>query len=324
MSALHTPADIDALARRARVGARAIGQGFGASTAAHAAARMTRDEHDTRRALGGHRRRVAVGVVSSPSPTSQPRQRQRRAGTGLGRGSLRYLITLPLLLPLMPVLAGMAPRGARCARIPGSWLRCSAIGFVVFYMLLAYAAAERDRPWLVAAVSSSPSVAGMLCAPSAVSRCAPQRCRRPRSAWRAHPRGVAAAAARACAGALDRAAWIALAGVLGSRRCTRSANRLLLLHRNARANRSPRGQRVFGMTLASQPMWWLVSAYAWQQARRAADSQVWLAAGVALSAGIIATILFFQATGMVRDLPAALGAAEAMQRRSCCSRWCWA
>ena len=34
---------------------------------------------------------------------------------------------------------------------------------------------------------------------------------------------------------------------------------------------------------------------------------------MALSAGIIATILFFQATGMVRDLPAALGAAEAMQ-----------
>ena len=42
-------------------------------------------------------------------------------------------------------------------------------------------------------------------------------------------------------------------------------------------------------------------------------TQVGLAGGVALSAGIIATILFFQATGMVRDKPAALGAAEAMQ-----------
>jgi hypothetical protein len=38
-----------------------------------------------------------------------------------------------------------------------------------------------------------------------------------------------------------------------------------------------------------------------------------LAAGVALSAGVVATILFFQATGMVRDNPAALGATEAMQ-----------
>ena len=44
-----------------------------------------------------------------------------------------------------------------------------------------------------------------------------------------------------------------------------------------------------------------------------AGTQVWLAAGVALSAGVVATILFFQATGMVRDNPTALGAAEAMQ-----------
>ena len=34
---------------------------------------------------------------------------------------------------------------------------------------------------------------------------------------------------------------------------------------------------------------------------------------VALSAGVIAKILFFQATGMVRDAPVALGAVEAMQ-----------
>ena len=38
-----------------------------------------------------------------------------------------------------------------------------------------------------------------------------------------------------------------------------------------------------------------------------------LAAGVALFAGTIATILFFKATAMVQDDPAALGAVEAMQ-----------
>ena len=40
---------------------------------------------------------------------------------------------------------------------------------------------------------------------------------------------------------------------------------------------------------------------------------MWLAAGVALGAGVIATVLFFQATGMVRNDPTALAAAEAMQ-----------
>jgi drug/metabolite transporter (DMT)-like permease len=67
------------------------------------------------------------------------------------------------------------------------------------------------------------------------------------------------------------------------------------------------------MTLASQPLWWLVAGFAWQQSGLPSTGQVWLAAGVALSAGVIATILFFQATGMVRDNPVALGAAEAMQ-----------
>jgi hypothetical protein len=67
------------------------------------------------------------------------------------------------------------------------------------------------------------------------------------------------------------------------------------------------------MTLVSQPGWWLVAAYAAWQAGLPGPSQLWLAGGVALGSGVVATVLFFQATGMVRDQPAALGAVEAMQ-----------
>jgi drug/metabolite transporter (DMT)-like permease len=88
---------------------------------------------------------------------------------------------------------------------------------------------------------------------------------------------------------------------------------MLLLHLERSGEALNATQRVFGMTLASQPLWWLVAAFAWQQAGPPSASQLWLAAGVALSAGVVATILFFQATGMVRDNPSALGAAEAMQ-----------
>ncbi|MEP7044634.1 MAG: multidrug resistance efflux transporter family protein, partial [Dokdonella sp.] len=70
---------------------------------------------------------------------------------------------------------------------------------------------------------------------------------------------------------------------------------------------------VFGMTLASQPFWWLVAAYAGEVAGVPSTHQILLAAGVALFAGTIATILFFQATAMVQNDPAALGAVEAMQ-----------
>src|SRR3546814_8169236 len=48
--------------------------------------------------------------------------------------SLRYLITLPLLLPLMPWQGGVAPVWRAIRAHPWAWLRCSAIGFVAFYV----------------------------------------------------------------------------------------------------------------------------------------------------------------------------------------------
>ena len=272
---------------------------------------MTRDVHDTRRALAA----IGVALLSALFFTLTyvlNRASASEGGHWAWTAALRYLITLPLLLPLMPVFGGMAPAWRAIRAHPWVWLRCSAIGFVVFYMLLAYAAASGPS-WLVAGSFQFTVVAGMLCAPLLY-----------RDARRKVPMaalgvgvlilaGVALLQLGHAQGHLDRAAWIALACVLGSATLYPIGNRLLLLHLERTGEHLTAGQRVFGMTLASQPLWWIVSAYAWQQAGAPPMSQVWLAAGVALSAGIIATILFFQATGMVRDLPAALGAAEAMQ-----------
>jgi drug/metabolite transporter (DMT)-like permease len=46
--------------------------------------------------------------------------------------TLRYLITLPLLLPLMRWQGGMAPVWRALRAHPLAWLRCSSIGFVLF------------------------------------------------------------------------------------------------------------------------------------------------------------------------------------------------
>jgi drug/metabolite transporter (DMT)-like permease len=70
---------------------------------------------------------------------------------------------------------------------------------------------------------------------------------------------------------------------------------------------------VFGMTLASQPLWWAIAAGTFATVGSPPLHQIELAGGVALGAGVIATVLFFQATGMVRNDPSALAAAEAMQ-----------
>ena len=226
--------------------------------------------------------------------------------------SLRYLITLPLLLPLLPWQGGAAPVWRAIRRHPWAWLRCSAIGFGAFYLLLSFAASSGPS-WLVAGSFQFTVVAGILCAPLLY-----------RDARRRIPRAALLVAAVILAGvlllqaghgggAIDRAGWIAMACVLAAAIAYPLGNRLLLLHLERSGENLNATQRVFGMTLASQPLWWAIAAWAWTRSGAPPLAQVWLATGVALSAGVVATILFFQATGMVRDNPTALGGVEAMQ-----------
>ena len=114
-------------------------------------------------------------------------------------------------------------------------------------------------------------------------------------------------------GALAPSAWLALACVLVSAFAYPLGNRGLLLHLERRGEPLNATQRVFGMTLASQPAWWALALWAWTQAGPPPAAQMEAIFVVALVSGVAATILFFHASGMVRSNPTALGAVEAMQ-----------
>ena len=226
--------------------------------------------------------------------------------------ALRYLFMLPLLLLLMAWQGGVAPVARAIRAAPGAWLLWSGIGFVLFYMLLSYAAASGPS-WLIAASFQTTVVAGMLCAPLLYDDA---RARIPRAALGVGVliiAGVLLMQFGHARGTLDTKGWIALLCVVASAFAYPLGNRGLLLHLERRGIELNATQRVFGLTLASQPAWLALAAWAWLQAGPPSASQLWLALGVAVSAGVIATILFFQATGMVRDNATALGAAEAMQ-----------
>lgn len=226
--------------------------------------------------------------------------------------SLRYLFVLPLLLPLMRWQGGIAPVAKAMRAAPGAWLLWSGIGFVLFYMLLSYAAASGPS-WLIAASFQTTVVAGMLCAPLLYDDA---RARIPRAALGVGVliiAGVLLMQFGHAQGTLDAKGWIALLCVVASAFAYPLGNRGLLLHLERKGVELNATQRVFGLTLASQPAWLALAAWAWLQAGPPSTSQLWLALGVAASAGVVATILFFQATGMVRDNATALGAAEAMQ-----------
>ncbi|WP_457097003.1 multidrug resistance efflux transporter family protein [Lysobacter sp. P5_B9] len=233
-------------------------------------------------------------------------------GHWIWTAALRYLITLPIMLAVMPWQGGVKPVWRAIRAHPGPWLLWSGVGFVLFYLLLSFAA-NSGPSWLVAGTFQLTVIAGMLCAPFLYDDA---RARIPVPAFAAGLvviAGVLLMQEGYGSGHLDRKAWLALLAVAVSAFAYPLGNRGLLLHLERTGTELNATQRVFGMTLASQPMWWAVTAYAFATEGTPPPGQVLLAAGVALGAGVIATVLFFQATGMVRNDPSALAAAEAMQ-----------
>ena len=233
-------------------------------------------------------------------------------GHGAWTAALRYLFMLPLLLPLMPWQGGIAPVWRSIRAAPGAWLCWSGVGFVLFYVLLSYAAASGPS-WLVAGSFQMTVLAGMLCAPLLYRDA---RARIPRAGFAVGMlilAGVLLMQLGHARGALDAQAWVALVCVLSCAFAYPLGNRGLLLHLERSGEALNATQRVFGMTLASQPAWWALAAWAWTQAGPPAASQLAAVFVVALVAGVAATILFFQASGMVRTNAIAMGAVEAMQ-----------
>ncbi|WP_088070926.1 DMT family transporter [Gottfriedia luciferensis] len=72
-------------------------------------------------------------------------------------------------------------------------------------------------------------------------------------------------------------------------------------------------QRVLGMTIASLPFWIILSIYGLFTEGLPSQGQISQSLIVALSSGVIATVLFFQATDIVRGNMQKLGAVEATQ-----------
>src|SRR5690606_11973554 len=77
---------------------------------------------------------------------------------------LRSLPTLPLMVQVMLVKVGSRPVLRAIAAQPRAWLRCAGVGFGLFYVMLSYAASSGPS-WLVAGSFQFTVIAGMLCAP---------------------------------------------------------------------------------------------------------------------------------------------------------------
>ena len=230
---------------------------------------------------------------------------------------LRYLFTLPLLALVLPWQSGAGTLPQELRRHPRAWLLWSNIGFVLFGLPLTWAASSGPS-WLIAGSFQVTVLAGPLLAPLLY------RDERQRLAWRSLAIGVLIVAGvftlqwGHAQGHLSAADWLAIAAVALAAFAYPLGNRGLLLHLETSsptqgATSISAVQRVFGMTLCSWPLWLLFALIAWCTIGPPNAREMLLAAGVALSSGTIATVLFFRATDMVRSEPNALAAVEAMQ-----------
>lgn len=230
--------------------------------------------------------------------------------------ALRYWFMAPLLLALVawrgrrdPV-HGLGPLARVLARRPVAWTIWSTVGFVGFYAPLTWAAGSAPG-WLVSAMWQTTIVAGVLLAPLLYDD---ERRRIPLRSVLISALvlgGVALAQAGSGTPVGPGLAWAGLAVLVAA--CSYPVGNRRTMEMATGPDALDTLQRVALMTVASLPAWLVISVVGWVRTGPPGGSQVLGSLVVAVSSGVVATVLFFGAADLVHDDPVRLAAVEATQ-----------
>lgn len=233
--------------------------------------------------------------------------------------SLRFFWMLPLLFALVFFRGGLAAAFRHLSQNLRAYLLWSTAGFGLFYAPICFAAAHGEG-WLVAATWQITIIAGPLLSPLLLPGKSGERLTLGLY-WRRIP-------FKALRWSLLILAGIALMQFQHARAISPEQTLLCVLPILLAAFMYPLGnrkmmeicgdevdtfQRVLNMTLASLPFWLLVALVGGLEHGAPAASQLFQTFLVALFAGVVATLLFFAATNLVKRFPARLAAVEATQ-----------
>ena len=219
-------------------------------------------------------------------------------------GVLRFVFMAPLLALLVPKNGGWAPLFHEVRRAPLAWWGWSTVGLGLFYAPVCWAASFGEG-WLVAGLWQITIIAGtLLFLP------------RGRIPWKTLgfsalilvgvallQGGHALKADLTSSLAIGALVLVgAVAYPLGNRKVMALAS-----------DRLTTVQRVAAMTFLSLPFWVVLGGIALAMGRFPTLPQAGQTLLVALFSGVVATLLFFRATDLVRGDPVQLGAVEATQ-----------
>lgn len=239
-------------------------------------------------------------------------------GSWIWSAVLRYTFMVPPLLIIVAARGNLRDLFSEMRNSPLSWLGWSTVGFGLFYAPLCFASAYGPA-WLVAGMWQMTIVAGSLLAPffQEVVRT---------------DHGFVKVRAKIPLKGLGMSlvilAGVAVIQVQNTHELTMKEISLGVLPVVLAAFAYPLGnrkmmsvcgatldtyQRVLGMTVASMPFWLILSLYGLMTAGTPSSLQVVQSLIVALSSGVVATVLFFTATNMTKGNMHKLAAVEATQ-----------
>ncbi len=225
----------------------------------------------------------------------------------LWSASLRYLFMIPFMLPVIFARKTLPKLLREIKLAPLSWILWSTIGFGLFYVPLCFSA-NYAPAWVIAAAWQFTIIAGSLLTPLFGSSS-----KMPIRGLLVSmviffgivlveaSHGVQSSWHNVIVGGLA-VAIAAFAYPLG--------NRKMIVLCEGRLSAI---ERVFGMTLVSLPLWIVLAIIGVFTVGLPPVSQVTQTAIVALSSGVIATVLFFAATDLTKGNTHDLAAVEATQ-----------
>jgi drug/metabolite transporter (DMT)-like permease len=235
-------------------------------------------------------------------------------GSWIWSASLRYIFMIPFLVIIVLSRKNFQQLFTVMKEQPKSWLGWSFIGFGLFYAPLCFAAAYSPG-WLIAGTWQITIISGSLLAPLFWVTIGSKRVKG-KIPFKGLIMsliilfGIILMQIEHAQSIPVNTVLMGILPVLLASFAYPLGNRKMMEICNGRLDAY---QRVLGMTLASLPFWFLLSIYGLFTVGAPSLQQSIQSLIVAISSGVIATILFFMATDLVRGNMQKLAAVEATQ-----------
>ena len=227
-------------------------------------------------------------------------------GSWMWSASLRYLFSLPMLAVLVGRKGELASVLSDIRRSPLTWLIWSTVGFGLFYGPLSLASIYGES-WFVAATWQITILAGLLLTPLFGQKVPGKQLLMTLVILL----GIILIQIPYFGSGLGSGVVRASLLILLAAFAYPLGNRKMMVH--CKQDQLSTTQRVFGMTLMSTPFWLLLSVFAGVDAGLPSGGQILQSLIVAVFSGVVATLLFFEATNLVKHNHKQLAVVEATQ-----------